>query len=80
MDFRFPIEFNQGTAVLDQGEQLAVSRTYMALTTIKGERPYRPEYGIDRLLFNTSEQYPRSIEDVIADIEFGDGTVKYEVS
>jgi hypothetical protein len=80
MDLAYPIEFVNGSIKTVTGTDLAVSRVFMRLSTVNGERPYIPDYGLPNYVFNRDVDFPRSIDDIISAIESNGGMITYAVS
>ena len=80
VDFNYPIEFEGGGLKMVSGPLLDQSSVYMRVTTVYGERPYVPGYGVPSNMFNGSEEYPinvASVTNLEGRFEPGDSTVRY---
>lgn len=79
MDIAFPITSENGR--LKTAAELAQQRVYTRIVTIKGERPYRPSYGVRQTLFMNPSEYPRDVEEVLLQIDYDSalGNLTYTV-
>jgi len=79
MDIAFPIASDNGR--LKTETNLAQQRVYSKVVTIKGERPYRPGYGVRQTLFMNPFEYPRDVEEVLLQIDYDSalGNLTYTV-
>ena len=80
MDILAPLDILGNDVAVGDGQSLGVSRVFMRISTVKGERPYRPDYGLTQPIFLTPQQYPITVEDVLLELSHNEGTLNYVIS
>lgn len=82
MDIAFPITSDNGELeTVNEGSVLAQQRVYTQIVTIKGERPYRPQFGVRQTLFMNPPDYPDTVEGVLIQMDYSieTGNLTYSV-
>lgn len=79
MDILSPVTNDRFDLAYGDGLSLGVSKVFMRVSTIRGERPYRPNYGVKQPIFMTPQEYPVNIDGVLLELSFKEGELNYDV-